>query len=435
MSLIRRRKSPGWGSLGKLTPTLPKTVKLTKKIVNPISKRKINLGGPKHKELIKNGILDKNGKLIHQSKKLTVTKTTKATKAIKTIKTIKTEKDLSYLANISVDMARKILSDMTYDDILEACSVNKYFETKVCNDVFWKSLVREKFNMYKFTELPLYVKSWAILYGVLYNVINKDYKHNQDFKVGLFVNLGRKYSYSLRRLRDRMPGMIVNITKNKKNQLVSFKYIDFEKKKYVNVSKKKKGWFFEKGDKITIQEMKYPMLINKSGNRIYHTGTKIIYYPFATLFVIEEEGTAYVQDDSINYTFELVDIINTSELRVRLIKHMLYSDVKLKKLKDVKYITSKSDFEEVTWIEKINEIVNKKMRVENVIMIGKNTAYEDSVINDGVIYLKNPGAGRISQGLKYTDFNSRDFYFDKYYEDDDDRYSHNIPLPFFKFEE
>ena len=68
MSLIRRRKSPGWGK----TPTIGRVRKVTKvvkkprklravKIVNPISGKKINLNGPTHKRLIIDGILDARG--------------------------------------------------------------------------------------------------------------------------------------------------------------------------------------------------------------------------------------------------------------------------------------------------------------------------------------------------------------------------------------
>ncbi len=68
MSLIRRRKSPGWGK----TP-IKRTVRVVKKrkkmssksktvkIVNPISKKKINLNGPTHKRLIKEKVLDLSG--------------------------------------------------------------------------------------------------------------------------------------------------------------------------------------------------------------------------------------------------------------------------------------------------------------------------------------------------------------------------------------
>ncbi len=63
MSLIKRRKSPGWDFAPiKRTVTRvprvskPKDSKKVSKIVNPISKKKINLNGPTHKILIKAGI-------------------------------------------------------------------------------------------------------------------------------------------------------------------------------------------------------------------------------------------------------------------------------------------------------------------------------------------------------------------------------------------
>ncbi len=90
MSLIRRRKSPGWGKtnielggvrsvrrvkkISKVTKVVKKTkvikgIKVVKKttrkpvkIVNPTSMRKITLNGPTHKRLIKDGILDSLGK-------------------------------------------------------------------------------------------------------------------------------------------------------------------------------------------------------------------------------------------------------------------------------------------------------------------------------------------------------------------------------------
>ena len=65
MSLISRRKSPGWGkTLTKRTARKVKkivTLKKTIKIVNPISGRKITLNGPTHKRLIRDGILDARG--------------------------------------------------------------------------------------------------------------------------------------------------------------------------------------------------------------------------------------------------------------------------------------------------------------------------------------------------------------------------------------
>ncbi len=76
MSLIRRRKSPGWGlgftSKAKERAPIRKKVggSIVKKILNPLSERKINLGGPKHKQLIEEGILDANGVDIRSKKPL-----------------------------------------------------------------------------------------------------------------------------------------------------------------------------------------------------------------------------------------------------------------------------------------------------------------------------------------------------------------------------
>ena len=75
MSLIRRRKSPGWGNFSlKSTPDqVPKTPKpknnlKTIKIVNPISGKKINLNGPTHKRLIREKVLDAKGDIRSKNK-------------------------------------------------------------------------------------------------------------------------------------------------------------------------------------------------------------------------------------------------------------------------------------------------------------------------------------------------------------------------------
>ncbi len=68
MSLIRRRKLPGWGLIlmkstvgrDKGPKNYRKSLK-TIKIINPISGKKINLNGPTHKRLIKEKVLDING--------------------------------------------------------------------------------------------------------------------------------------------------------------------------------------------------------------------------------------------------------------------------------------------------------------------------------------------------------------------------------------
>ena len=65
MSLIRRRKSPGWEKI----PVKRTVIKVSKsvthkktiKIVNPISGKKINLNGPTHKRLIREKVLDIKG--------------------------------------------------------------------------------------------------------------------------------------------------------------------------------------------------------------------------------------------------------------------------------------------------------------------------------------------------------------------------------------
>ncbi len=82
MSLIRRRKSPGWGKgsgvsrkkVSKVSKPKPrkiqaKTTKITTKplpvkIINPNNGRKINLNGPTHLKLIKLGVLDGDGNKI-----------------------------------------------------------------------------------------------------------------------------------------------------------------------------------------------------------------------------------------------------------------------------------------------------------------------------------------------------------------------------------
>ena len=82
MSLIRRRKSPGWGKTPikrsvrsvsgvKKVVSRKKIVEIVKpvKIVNPISRKKINLNGPTHKRLIREKVLDASGFDI-RSKKL-----------------------------------------------------------------------------------------------------------------------------------------------------------------------------------------------------------------------------------------------------------------------------------------------------------------------------------------------------------------------------
>ena len=68
MSLIRRRKSPGWSkspvkrnvrNVGKVSKSVDR--KKVLKIVNPISGKKINLNGPTHKRLIREKVLDAKG--------------------------------------------------------------------------------------------------------------------------------------------------------------------------------------------------------------------------------------------------------------------------------------------------------------------------------------------------------------------------------------
>ena len=103
MSLIRRRKSPGWSK----TPTkrtisrvikVPKVGKTprksssklkTTKIVNPISGKKINLNGPTHKRLIRDGILDSSGVDTRSKKSKTPTPKTKTQKPSRKAKALR----------------------------------------------------------------------------------------------------------------------------------------------------------------------------------------------------------------------------------------------------------------------------------------------------------------------------------------------------------
>ena len=70
MSLIKRRKSPGWGKIPlkqdvSRVKRVPKTVnRKVVKIMNPISGKKINLNGPTHKRLIREKVLNEKGELI-----------------------------------------------------------------------------------------------------------------------------------------------------------------------------------------------------------------------------------------------------------------------------------------------------------------------------------------------------------------------------------
>ncbi len=72
MSLIRRRKSPGWNFSSiqvTIKPAkLEKSAKGVKKIVNPISGSKINFNGPTHKRLISEKVLDAKGNDIRSKK-------------------------------------------------------------------------------------------------------------------------------------------------------------------------------------------------------------------------------------------------------------------------------------------------------------------------------------------------------------------------------
>ncbi len=79
MSLIRRRKSPGWkfSSIKPNASRVSKSVGSSKtiKIVNPISGNKINLNGPTHKRLIKEKVLDAKGLDIRSKSKTQKSKT------------------------------------------------------------------------------------------------------------------------------------------------------------------------------------------------------------------------------------------------------------------------------------------------------------------------------------------------------------------------
>ncbi len=83
MSLIRRRKSPGWEKISpRVVPNIKRVSKATRKskttkIVNPISRRKINLNGPTHKKLIREGILNIDGVDIRSKKSRVKIKTQK----------------------------------------------------------------------------------------------------------------------------------------------------------------------------------------------------------------------------------------------------------------------------------------------------------------------------------------------------------------------
>lgn len=97
MSLIGRRKSPGWEKISpRVVPNIKRVSKATRKsktikIVNPISRRKINLNGPTHKRLIGEGILNIDGVDI-RSKKSRVKIKTQKPKAQKSRGKIKTQK-------------------------------------------------------------------------------------------------------------------------------------------------------------------------------------------------------------------------------------------------------------------------------------------------------------------------------------------------------
>ncbi len=77
MSLIRRRKSPGWGNspIKRRVRSVervkkPKASKKIVKIVNPISGKKINLNGPTHKRLIREKVLDAKGDDLRSKNKI-----------------------------------------------------------------------------------------------------------------------------------------------------------------------------------------------------------------------------------------------------------------------------------------------------------------------------------------------------------------------------
>ncbi len=44
----------------------------------------------------------------------------------------------SNLLNVSPEIIRVIFLDLSPQEIIIMCNVNKYFKEKICNDYFWK---------------------------------------------------------------------------------------------------------------------------------------------------------------------------------------------------------------------------------------------------------------------------------------------------------
>lgn len=98
-------------------------------ITNPLTEKKIYLGGTKHKQLIEKGVLDENGNdirpdIIHETIKVNV------------------------IHNLSKDMINTLTNIMPIESVLNLCKSNKKYNEWICNDAnFWKTRLKNDFGV------------------------------------------------------------------------------------------------------------------------------------------------------------------------------------------------------------------------------------------------------------------------------------------------
>ena len=107
----------------------PEVSKRRSKITNPLTEKKINLGGPKHKQLIKESVLDENGNdirpnIVHETIKVNV------------------------IHNLPKDMINTLTNIMPIESVLSLCKSNKKYNEWICNDAnFWKTRLKNDFGV------------------------------------------------------------------------------------------------------------------------------------------------------------------------------------------------------------------------------------------------------------------------------------------------
>ena len=128
------------------------------------------------------------------------------------------------LGNLSIDTARMILFKSDPKEILNMCSVNRYYSNVVCNNIFWQSMIKNTKPSYGFSELPFGYSSWKLVYMTLCGHYHSNYK--EKISVGKQIAIYRKIK------KDKgvgylvaVEGLITGISKTKRGKLTGIEYI------------------------------------------------------------------------------------------------------------------------------------------------------------------------------------------------------------------